>query len=34
MTGTGVTGFQPPAAQIAIRFIGDQALGAVERHDA
>ena len=29
MTGTGVTGFQPPAAQIAIRFSGDQALGAV-----
>jgi hypothetical protein len=29
ITGTGVTRFQPAAAQIAVRFAGTQALGAV-----
>jgi hypothetical protein len=29
MSGSGVTGFQPPAAQISLRFAADQALGAV-----
>ena len=29
MTGTGVTGFTPPEAQISIRFTADKALGAV-----